>query len=58
VLLSRSVIPEILALPTDAILRDYIQARGYITVGVPDEGILLDIDTPEDYQAMRARVCP
>jgi molybdenum cofactor cytidylyltransferase len=55
VLLSRSVIPEILALPDDAILRDHIRAKGYTTIEVPDEGILLDIDTPEDYQAMRAR---
>ena len=57
-LLSQSVIPEILALPDDDILRDYIQARGYATVGVQDEGILLDIDTPEDYQAIRARCRP
>jgi molybdenum cofactor cytidylyltransferase len=58
ILLSRSVIPEILALPDDAILRDYVRARGYTTVEVPDQGILLDIDTPEDYQAMRARYRP
>ncbi len=58
VLLSRPVIPEILALPDDAILRDYVRAKGYTTVDVQDEGILLDIDTPEDYQAIRAHFCP
>jgi molybdenum cofactor cytidylyltransferase len=55
VLLNRSAIDEILALPDDAILRDAIQARGYATVEVQDEGILLDLDTPEDHKAMNAR---
>lgn len=55
VLLRCAVIPEILALPDDAILRDYIQARGFTTIAVEDDGILFDLDTPEDYQAMRTR---
>ena len=58
VLFQGSVIPEILALPDDAILRDYIQAMGFATIEVQDEGILLDIDTPEDYKAIRARYRP
>jgi molybdenum cofactor cytidylyltransferase len=56
VLLDRTAIAEILALPADAILRDYIRAKGYTTLEVEDEGILLDIDTPQDYQALRARL--
>jgi molybdenum cofactor cytidylyltransferase len=54
VLLSGNLIPEILALPVDATLREYIAARGYTTVEVGDRGILMDIDTPEDYQAALA----
>jgi molybdenum cofactor cytidylyltransferase len=55
VLLSRQAIREILALPDDAILRDYIRAKGSTVVEVPDEGILLDIDTPKDYIAVSAK---
>lgn len=55
VLFRHTVIPEILALPDDAILRDYIQARGFTTIAVEDDGILIDLDTPEDYKALRAR---
>jgi molybdenum cofactor cytidylyltransferase len=49
VLLGRRAIHEILALPLDAILRDYIADVGFVTVEVDAPGILLDIDTPEDY---------
>jgi molybdenum cofactor cytidylyltransferase len=56
VLLSQAAIAEILALPGDAILRDYIQAKGFATLEVDDDGILLDIDTPQDYAAMRVRL--
>jgi molybdenum cofactor cytidylyltransferase len=55
VLLGQNAIAEILALPGDAILRDYIQDKGFSTVEVEDEGILLDVDTPQDYTALRAR---
>jgi molybdenum cofactor cytidylyltransferase len=55
VLLQDPVIPEILALPDDAILRDYIQDRGFAAIEVDDEGILFDIDTPQDYQRLSAR---
>jgi molybdenum cofactor cytidylyltransferase len=55
VLFRDTVIPEILALPDDAILRDYIQAKGFTTIEVEDNGILLDLDTPEDYETLRAR---
>jgi molybdenum cofactor cytidylyltransferase len=49
VLLSRSAIHEILALPTDATLRDYVADKGFVTVEVDAPGVLLDIDTPQDY---------
>jgi len=49
VLLGQMAIAEILALPSDAILRDYISERGFVTVAVDAPGILLDIDTPQDY---------
>lgn len=55
VLFQGPVIPEILALPDDAILRDYIQDRGFTTIEVEDDGILLDIDTPQDYEILSAR---
>jgi molybdenum cofactor cytidylyltransferase len=55
VLLNHKVISEILALPDDAILRDYIQAKGFATLEVGDSSIVLDLDTPQDYETLRAR---
>ena len=55
VLLSSTVIPGILALPDSANLRDYIQARGFAAHRVEDEGVLLDIDTPEDHSKLSTR---
>lgn len=55
VLLRSGLIPEILAQPPDATLRDYIARKGHVTVEVADEGILLDIDTLDDYHALVAR---
>jgi molybdenum cofactor cytidylyltransferase len=55
VLFSSHLIPEILRYPDSATLRDYIRAKGYTEVEVGQEGILLDIDTPEDYRAVLVR---
>ena len=44
----------ILAQPVDATLRDYVAAQGSVPVEVGDEGILMDLDTPADYAALRA----
>ncbi len=55
VLLRRALIPEILAMPAEATLRDAIERTGYTTVEVGDEGILLDLDTAEDYAAILSR---
>jgi molybdenum cofactor cytidylyltransferase len=56
VLLGQAAIAEILALPGDAVLRDYIQDRGFAALEVEDDGILLDVDTPQDYETLRARL--
>jgi molybdenum cofactor cytidylyltransferase len=55
VLFRAGLISEILAQPESATLRDYVEARGYVAVEVEDEGICLDLDTPEDYDALLAR---
>lgn len=52
VLMDSALIPAILARPPDSTLRDFIEAQGYVTVEVPDRGILLDADTPEDLAAL------
>jgi molybdenum cofactor cytidylyltransferase len=51
VLIARTLIPEILAQPPDHTLRDAIRNRGFVTVEVPDAGILVDVDTPAEYDA-------
>ena len=56
VCMSSQLVPEILAQADDSNLRAYIQGKGYATVEVADEGILLDLDTPEDYDRLRDRV--
>ena len=55
VLFQGSTVSEILALPDGAILRDYIRTKGFTPLAVEDDGVLLDVDTPEDYQVLRAR---
>jgi molybdenum cofactor cytidylyltransferase len=56
VLFQSHLIPEILDRPDESTLRDYILSKGYVTTEVEDRGILLDIDTPEDYDAIRGFV--
>lgn len=55
VLLRRELVPDILALPAAATLRDAIEGAGYTTVEVEDEGILLDLDTAKDYAVILSR---
>jgi molybdenum cofactor cytidylyltransferase len=43
----------ILDMPKEGILRDFIHNRGAEVVDVEDEGILLDIDTDEDYEKIK-----
>ncbi len=54
-LVARSFWGEILALPPDATPRQFIQAHdeSILYLNVPDDSILRDIDTPEDYQEQR-----
>ena len=55
VLMASHLIPEILHQPRGSTLRDFIRRKGYTTVAVEDEGILLDIDTLSDYDTVRAK---
>ena len=50
-----ALIPEILDYPASGTLRDFIRSKGFATLEVEDEGILLDVDTLEDYQALLLR---
>lgn len=45
----------ILDMPENAVLRDYIHSHPSTVLEVDDEGILLDIDTDEDYENMATR---
>ena len=55
VLISRRVIPALLAFRGDGGLKAAIRGFGGSkdTVSIPDKGILLDADTPADYQRLR-----
>jgi len=49
VLLKSALIQEILAMPNNGILRDFIHRKDSECIDVDDEGILLDVDTWEDF---------
>ena len=53
VLLSAHAIAEILRQPGTSTLRDCIRQIGAVTVDVQDEGILLDVDFPDDFEAVK-----
>ncbi|HEX9006275.1 MAG TPA: NTP transferase domain-containing protein [Bacteroidota bacterium] len=53
--LSRGVIARILAEPDDSSLREVIAVIGCSVIDVDAEEILLDLDTPEDYERIRQR---
>ena len=55
VLASRKMMDEICALPPSGQARDVVHAYvdQTIYIDVEDEGIFADIDTPEDYEALR-----
>ncbi len=52
---SRSVIPRILQEPDGSSLREVARAIGFQAVAVDVEEILIDIDTPEDYERVLHR---
>ncbi len=51
--LSRGVIGRILAKPDESSLRQVIEAIGFSVIDVDAEEILLDLDTPRDYELIR-----
>lgn len=53
VLMSSKLIEIILAEPDSSTLRDVIRRVGYEAVEVADRGILLDVDDPDGYEAVR-----
>ena len=55
VLISSRLTPEIQGYPDSASLRDYIRAKGHAEVQVEHDGVLIDIDRPEDYELVLAR---
>lgn len=54
VLIESKLIERILKDGTYSSLRDFINVMGFTTVEVEDEGILMDIDTLEDYEKVLA----
>lgn len=56
ILLRSTLIPEILSRPDDSTLRQYIDHKGCVVVEMDDDSILYDMDTPEDYDAVCARL--
>lgn len=54
-LVQRALWPELLQMPPDQTMRDFVHAHAeeiqYVTVNTP--GILQDMDTPEDYRRIR-----
>ena len=53
VLFDSYLIPEILAMPDTAILRDFIHSKETYILDVDDPGIGMDVDTMEDYQKIQ-----
>jgi molybdenum cofactor cytidylyltransferase len=54
VLFDSTLIPEILGLPQESNLRDYIARKGYTPLEAQDRAVLLDLDTPDDYRSLTA----
>lgn len=59
VLIAHTIILELLALPVDGAARDVIRSHNHeiLYLDVNDPAILMDVDTPEDYQVL-SRLCP
>jgi molybdenum cofactor cytidylyltransferase len=52
VLFQSHLIEEILAMPDEAILRDFIHSKNAVCIDLDDRGILLDVDNPADYKTV------
>jgi molybdenum cofactor cytidylyltransferase len=57
-LIDTGLSPEIIAWHRDGGLRAFLETRENLAINVPvsDEGVLLDLDTPEDYRFLKARL--
>jgi len=53
VLFRSHLIEEILAMPDEAILRDFINQKSVVCIDIDDKGVLLDVDNPEDYKIVK-----
>lgn len=53
VLIESRLIPEILAMPDTAILRNFIHSKAAAIVDVNDPGIGMDVDTLDDYERVK-----
>jgi len=53
VLFRSHLIEEILAMPDEACLRDFIHSKNAVCIDLDDRGILLDIDNPADYKTVK-----
>ncbi len=53
---SKAIIPRILREPDDSSLRDVIRGIGYRAVEVDTEEVLIDVDTPQDYETICRRI--
>lgn len=56
VLMKKQMITEILDEPADSTLKTVINRNNILTVDVGHEGILIDVDTPADYEKAKARL--
>ncbi|MDD5583240.1 MAG: nucleotidyltransferase family protein [Candidatus Marinimicrobia bacterium] len=56
VLFSSVHISRLLALPDEAILRDYLHHQPVTILDVDDPGIVMDVDNPEDFEKMQAYI--
>ncbi len=53
VLIAEKLADEILAEPDDSNLKIFLNKKGYKTVEIDEEGIILDVDTMKDYDNVR-----
>ncbi len=55
VLIDGNLVEELLAEPDDSNLKIFLNKKGYKNVEIDEEGIILDIDTMEDYENVRTK---
>jgi molybdenum cofactor cytidylyltransferase len=56
VLLSRAVLPRILSEPDNSSLQSVLRSIGFRAMEVDAEEVLIDVDTPHDYERISQRV--